>query len=342
MVRLNQQFVTTLADYPIDCAWNSSDTRLAVALAGGEIFLKDLKGQQTTWIAHKIGCTKVVWLDDVRLATAGQDGKLNIWNAENSELIGSFDVNEQSPKAWVEQLVFNEKMQLLAASAGKSLKIFDKNLTLRYHFTGHGSTVSGLSFSENGQKLAAAYYGGVNLYQFQKDDYNMEVMPYPISFVSLAVSPNGRFVAAGTQDKCLHFWLLPYSEGEDLEMTGYPKKIECMAWTSDGQHLITASQRMLISWGINPQTNSPQGNRATMLDDHDAPVKAIATQRVGPLAASGDAQGRVLVWDYPVSEYVQTEWEINGSITALAWSNNEKYLAATSEKGAVAVWDVKR
>lgn len=342
MVRLKQYFTTTLADYPIDCAWNPSDTCLAVALAGGEVFIKNLMGIETTLIAHKVGCTKVVWLDDVRLATAGQDGKLNIWNVETRDLMGSFIINDQQPRTWVEQLVYSPQTQLLAVSAGKSLKIFDQNMTLRYHFSCHDSTVSGLSFSENGQKLAAAYYGGVNLYQFINNDYQLEVMPYPISFVSLAVSPNGRFVAAGTQDKCLHFWLLPYNEGEDLEMTGYPKKIEHLAWLPSSQYIFTAAKRMIIAWKMRSEQGSPEGSRPVKLDDHEAPVTQLITQKKGRLSASGDAEGRIIIWDYPATEYIQTEWELNGSITTLTWSNDEKRLAATSEKGVLNVWEIQQ
>lgn len=341
MVRLKQYFTTTLPDYPIGCAWNPSDTSLAVALAGGEVVIKNLMGTETTWVAHKVGCTKVVWLDDLRLATAGQDGKLNIWNVETGDLLGDFIINDQKPHTWVEQLVYSPQMQLLAVSAGKSLKIFDQNMVLCYHFSCHDSTVSGLSFSENGQKLAASYYGGVNLYQFINNDYQMEVMPYPSSFVSLAVSPNGRFVAAGTQDKRLHFWLLPYTEGEDLEMSGYPKKIEHLAWLPTSQYILTAAQRMIITWKMRSEQGSPEGSRPVMLDDHEAPITQLITQKKGRFSASGDVEGRIIIWDYPATEYVQTEWELNGSITTLVWSNDEKRLAATSEKGVLNVWEIQ-
>lgn len=90
------------------------------------------------------------------------------------------------------------------------------------------------------------------------------------------------------------------------------------------------------------EQGSPEGSRPVKLDDHEAPVTQLITQKKGRLSASGDAEGRIIIWDYPATEYIQTEWELNGSITTLTWSNDEKRLAATSEKGVLNVWEIQQ
>jgi hypothetical protein len=53
------------------------------------------------------------------------------------------------------------------------------------------------------------------------------------SILSMAWSPNARYLAAGTQEATVNFWKLPYRVGEELNMTGYANKIKELALGSN-------------------------------------------------------------------------------------------------------------
>ncbi|HMP41901.1 MAG TPA: WD40 repeat domain-containing protein, partial [Roseiflexaceae bacterium] len=57
------------------------------------------------------------------------------------------------------------------------------------------------------------------------------------SVLVLAVSLDGKYIAAGAQNASVHFWIC--RDGTDLEMSGYPRKVRELAWDSSSSYLAT-------------------------------------------------------------------------------------------------------
>lgn len=110
-------------------------------------------------------------------------------------------------------------------------------------------------------------------------------LPWKTSLVSLAISPDGRWVVAGTQENSVQIWPLPFREGEELAMSGYDAKVRSLAWHHSGRYLATDGGQELMVWDCSGK--GPAGSTPRILEGHPARVSSLAYQKTGHLLASG-------------------------------------------------------
>jgi WD40 repeat protein len=324
---LSQSFL--LKDFINHIEWSADGRYLALSLSQGEVAVSLISSR---FAAHQLGCLQVAWLDAQTLATAGQDGKLKVWNWAQKQLIWE----QKGGASWVEQLAYNPTSQLLASSAGKILRIWDKEGTLIHSFDTHKSTISALQWSTDGQELAVVYYGGATIRNFVSGQE--QELAYKISLIAMAWSPNKKYLAAGTQDNRVHFWMLPYEPESDLAMSGYPFKVKSLSWTQDSRYLATPTQDAVVVWDVG-RTGSPRGTApATLQFAHSGRVLEVSYQKDGVFLASADENGAVAIWDYPLSEEVVLDFTLSTKgITQLRWAKGEDKLAISTEEGIVRI-----
>ena len=83
----------------------------------------------------------------------------------------------------------------------------------------------------------------------------------------------------------------------------------------------------------------PEGTKPQMLEGHEDNLTAVAYQARGYLLASAAADGRVLLWQ-PANKKAPKVGEHKfdaGEASVIAWSPDDRSLAAGSGSGAVAV-----
>ncbi|MCS7005265.1 MAG: hypothetical protein NZM38_08055 [Cytophagales bacterium] len=332
---------TQLQEYIYAIAWSDDNTKIAVALSSGEIAVISIDSRELVrFQAHDECCTSVCWINESQsLASAGQDGMLRIWSAQNLLLQREIIGDGKSGFTWIDKLVHSSVSKRLAAIVGKQVLVWNTlNLENILNYTLPKSAFD-IAFSNDGNTVVAVYYGGALLAQLAPA-FQIQTLPYPASFISCALSPNQKYLAAGTGDNKIHFWLLPYVPEQDLEMSGYYAKVRSLSWSANSKYLATPSYDSLIIWDVYT-TGTPQNTRPTILQEHYGKITQVAFHPNGNYLASADEAGYVIIWNFPLSKKVIKSFQLpKGEITALQWANRINKLSVGNEKGNLIVWNI--
>jgi WD40 repeat protein len=337
--RAAQRYSFDTQDHVVGVGWSPDSTRVAALTGSGTLFVLDARVDNLIHElpeAHTVGALTLDWAEG-GLATGGEDGKVRLWDPSRGAVLETFDAAEGNRTTWVEQLHWSPNGTLLAARAGKVLRILKPSTGDRgLKYDDHSSTISALCWRPDSKGIAVGLYGGANFYRLNKNEPHQEVR-WKGSILSLAWSPNARYLAAGTQEATVNFWKLPYRLGEELNMTGYANKVKELAWDPTSRFLATGGSEVVTVWDVSGK--GPRGTRPRELHRHTKKVTLLAWQTRGRLLVSGGADGNVAFWDPERSRTPLYETSLDEAVTAAAWDSKDRALVIGSASGQVEVWD---
>jgi WD40 repeat protein len=319
---------TSLGDHVRDLAWSPDGRTLAAALGSGEVVLVDgaSGGVLRRWPAHKFGVFRVAWSSrSGGLASSGEDGAVRWWNPADGARL-----REHVDRGWVEHLAWSPDGTLLACAAGRVLRVWTEDGAVALQYDQHPSTISAMVWRGDGKGIGTACFGRVQLLRLG-ETRPYEDLRWKTSHVSLAWSPNGRHLAAGSQENTVTYWKLPFRDPEPLHMSGYPSKVKALAWDRESRWLATAGGPAITIWDVSGP--GPSGTKPQQLEGHHERITSMAWQRAGDVLASADAGGGVWLWHPKRGNGGMPAATLQDEATALAWSPDEKQLAIGTAGG---------
>lgn len=267
------------------------------------------------------------------IVTGGDDGRLVRTAGEVAEVIA-----ELPSGRWVEVVRASAASGLLAFGSGRELHVRDASDPKFERVFRHERSVADLAFEPKGRRIAAATYGGVQLWLARIAEQKPTTLKYAGSHVAVAFSPDGRFVMSSMQDNQLHGWRL--SDSKSMRMGGYPAKVKSMAFLADGMLLATSGANGAVVWPFGG-ANGPMGKEASEVGvDQGSLVTAVAGAPKAPVLAAGTDDGRVWAADLRSSRREAVKAEKGAAITALSLSPDGKRIAWGDEEGDAGVSDV--
>jgi WD40 repeat protein len=327
---LARAWTAHLEDYVVSLAWSPDGTLVATASLGGAIHvLWSAHGAELTPLTgHPGGALAVAWSPDGQiLASGGTDGAVRAW--ERSSGVGA---TAALGGGWVGALAWSAKGRQLAAAAGRDVVILDGDLEATGRWPDQPSTVSSLVWTADGGHVGAGCYGGVRWFEPGKNDVQ-RVFAWKGSVLRLAAAPNGKWLASGNQDHSVHLWRL--WSGDELEMTGYPVKVEHLDWHHTSRWLAVGNAEDVTVWDVSGK--GPRGRRPKVLRGVTGKVTALAWQPAGDLLAAGSSDGDVLLWRSPRAGSPCATVALGAEVSALAWSPDGTRLLVGSAAGHVTV-----
>jgi WD40 repeat protein len=329
---MNQRWRVALDESAVSVSWSSSGLWLAAVSAGGTGYIFEAVSGQCVQqlMAHRSGATRVAWHPKIPLlATAGQDGVVRLWEPRLDGLIKELNCGAE----WVEHLAWSDSGKYLAIAAGRKLKVWDTSGELIREYPDHSHTIAAIAWKADSEELVSACYGQLQFWS-PEEAQALRTFSWKGSMLSLAWSPDGRYLCHGNQDATVHFWIV--TSGQELQMWGYPTKVREIAWDHRSRYLATGGGSSITVWDCSGK--GPANTKPAVLKYHDAPLSRLAYQRSGSVLASGCGSGQVALWKPSKRKTPDAIGSLPGEIIDLTWSPDDGLLAAAAADGSVAVY----
>lgn len=306
---------------------SAEDCWVAVAGAEGSLSLLSAEGELQNRLLLSTGCLAVAWSPDGDyLALGTLDGVLILSRAGM--------VIAERRGGWCSSVAWSPDGTRLAAGVGRSVVVLDA--AGAEIFSGEReSTVTAVAWVN--RRVASAAYGGVHLHHASKTAPR-EQMAFTGSLLALSVSPDRKWVATGNQDATLHVWRLGRS-GNELSMSGYPRKINALAFSPDSTMLASGGGSDVTVWDFTGR--GPRGSTPRVLRGYEESVVAVAWAARGGLLAGASSDGGVAVW-HPVDakpgrpEPARDSFRRDSPAAALCWDGLGRLLVGWSDSTVVA------
>jgi WD40 repeat protein/serine/threonine protein kinase len=240
--------------------------------------------------------------DGRRLATAGENGTVKIWDATASQEDRTYVIRG----LYSGGLAFGPDSQRLAAASGHHL-----NPTVKVWDTATGQEVQDM-------KLRAPL----------ADKEQASLPRDRLAKARVAFSPDGRLVAlANTAYPAVTVWDLVLKRQVGV-LPGHEKGTTSLTFSPDSQRLATAGgDRIVRIWDVTSST------QVLALDGPAGAVHCLAFSPDGArLAAAGGAESTVRVWDSATGQESVTLRGHAGRVTCVAFSPDGRFLASASSQ----------
>ena len=266
------------------------------------------------------------------VVTGGDDGRV-VW----SQPSGSTEIADLKGK-WIDALAVSPESGLIAFAAGRQVHVRDSKDAAFIRTFPHERSVAAVAFDPKGRRIAAASYGGVQLWYARIAEQKPQQLKWAGSHIGVIFSPDGRFLLSAMQENALHGWRL--ADAKDMRMGGYPAKPKSFAFMAKGAVLATSGAAGAVVWPFSG-ANGPMGKEAVEIGHNEgALVTQVAAHPGGTHLCAGLDDGRIWIADLKGRGISFLKAEKGAPITALAVSSDGGSLAWGAEDGAAGEADL--
>jgi WD40 repeat protein len=151
---------------------------------------------------------------------------------------------------------------------------------------------------------------------------------------SVAVSPDGRQIASGAEDRTVRVW--DAADGTELRcLFGHGERVSGLAFSSDGRLIASGSLDQTIRvWDV------VTGAELSCIPGHRSWVSSVAFFPDGRRLASSSWDGTVRLWDAATGAELNCFRGPEGLVLDIALSPDGMRVASARADGTVRVWDV--
>lgn len=329
------RLIGRLGDHAEAIGWSPDSRFVAVGSLAGDVEVLDAAGGTplASLPGHPFGTTAVAWSPDgTRLVSGGQDGIVRTFDVPGGAVLG-----EVRGRGWVSDLVWRPGTSTeCAAAIGRQVVRIGADGDELSRTDDHPSTVTSLAWTPDGRRLAAGAYGG--LWWYEEGSEAVRHFDWKGAVLTVAVAPNGKYVASGNQDNSVHCWKL--WSADDFQMSGYELKIQHLAWSRDSRFLAVAGLGDVTLWDFSGR--GPQGTTPKQLSGHANHLVAVGYRPVGPaMLMTAAADGRVCLWQPGAGKRsLIGEVSVGEAVGAAKWAPDGAAILVTTALGGVFVVDV--
>ncbi len=228
---------------------------------------------------------------------------------------------------------------LAVAGGDRTVYLLDTRTRATRVLRGHRAQILSISFSPNGQQLAAgAWTGEIRLWDVASGRQQKLLKQHQGAVTAISFSPDGKSLASAGFDRKVHIWNV-VTGSLALVLKGHGGEIYGLSYNPAGDLLASGSADTTIRlW--KPTLGAEQ--KARVLKGHSATVRTVSFSRDGRSLASGGVDRDLRIWNV---ETGATTWVLSGhhteAVRSLSFGANSQWLASAGFDGSVRLWDVR-
>ncbi|MEW6491534.1 MAG: AAA-like domain-containing protein [Cyanobacteriota bacterium] len=274
-----------------------------------------------------------------QIATAGDDGKVKLWNRWGQQL----SELKAHPGSSIKSVEFSSDEQKFATAATDgTAKLWElrkdnpdnlKAAKLLAQFKGHQGSINNVRLMRDGNEIVTTGEDGTLRLWALNGKQRLKIQAHNDSIKSLNISPNGKQIATAGEDGMARLWDV---NGKLLaEFKGHQRSVNSVWFNPDNKQLVTAGNDGTIRlWNLN-------GKQLKEFKAHESSAESV---RFSPLdgkqlATSGN-DGAIRLWDIDGKLLAEFNGH-QGSVESIRFSPDGKQLAtAGKDDGTIRLWNV--
>ena len=298
--------------------------------------LPPILAQQPTVLRHggSVQTVKFSPVDNARLASAGDDTTIKIWDLQDNTLATTLRGHSRK----IHSVAFSPDGTLLASGSDDwTCRLWDVQAgahiaTLEHIIGRNRSAIIEVAFSPDGELLATAGFD-VKLWEISTHN-EIETLQHNEWVLALAFSPNGELLATGDNQGRVKVWNVQ-DRKVIAQLEGDTVRVDTLVFSPDGRTLASAGYHGVIKlWSVSDWSplGTLQSNRGTAYTlDFSPDGKALVS--TGHTA--------VTLWSVESGEEITTLTGHSAWVFGAAFSPDGKSIASSGDDGVVRVQNIE-
>lgn len=161
------------------------------------------------------------------------------------------------------------------------------------------------------------------------------------SITAIAISPGGRILASGSNDKAIKFWSLATGEllhtfpGRSLWLRdGHGDRISNLVFSPNGETLVSASADGAVKWW-----DLTSRQTIDTVPSHGWGMATVAFHPKGHWLACGSSDGLIQIWHLKTGELASQLKQHTAPVSGLLFTANGRTLISCSHDRSIRLWD---
>ncbi len=277
----------------------------------------------------------VLFADDRTLVSIDDRGDVKLWSAANGEEIRTLEEPSNSNQNFSPVLAISaDRKTLVVGGRGEDIIFWDLAAKTKSILPAPGVLVQNLAFNFARRLLATAGAdGSILIWNIDtKTSKTLYTSEAGAKISSVAFSPDGKYLVAGSSDNYIRVWSI---ENDELRKSwvAHAAGVNCVTYDQNGNHVISGGNDNKIRiW-------SSTGTETAPAMDYKLPVRAVAASPTENLIAAGGNQSSVTLWD-ATNGHELKRWEAHTfSVTDVVVSPDGNTVA-TGHGHKIKLWDI--